>query len=46
MDFLSRFKGRTGFVTKEGISAIISDASNPIGKDKMYSFESPKSKGT
>jgi hypothetical protein len=33
MDFLARFKGRTNFVTKEGIDPVMSEASTPIRKN-------------
>jgi hypothetical protein len=33
MDFLARFKGRTNFVTKEGIDPLMSEASTPIRKN-------------
>jgi len=32
MDFLTRFQGRTNFVTKEGITSVMTDSSCPIDK--------------
>jgi len=47
MDFLARFKGRTNFVTKEGICSIITEASTPIEKKNVTNaFGSPKLSST
>lgn len=43
MEFLARFQGRTNFVTKEGITSIISEPSSPIKKKSSFQIdESPK----
>lgn len=43
MDFQARFKGRTNFVTREGISSLITGASTPIAKQGPSSgFNTPK----
>jgi len=40
MDFLTRFQGRTNFVTKEGIASVMAESSTPI--DKMSLSETPR----
>ena len=41
MDFLSKFKGKTSFVSKEGIDAVLMESNSPVLKrSNTYDFDS------